>query len=212
MVHLTSSVLGVNGSLIAKAQLKYNSSMKVVESFNKMAYKIGCQLEIDNEPHYTIEHKNVAFSVAQPMNGSVMYVLAGKRDGDNSYAVVSDYLDYNDVTLQSAMRISSSVIQRAEKNYITSINYQNNLFFLKDDELMKLAEQGVEEMTRQNISENGLVVQSNIFSVSVGNDSITGLSDPVSIMFRNNSIVSDEYTCRFWDFSLGMIFLCFIYL
>lgn len=204
MMGLVNILLDARGMLIANAQIYYNASMKVLEALDKMAYKIGCQLQQDmNQTHFIIEEKNVAFSVSRPMDINVMFVLAGKR-GARSYALVSESLDQNDTSLQSAMKISSSVIEGREKNYITSINYQNNMLFLNKNELALVAS-GKVLPQQNNIGENGMVVHSNIFSVSVGNYSVNGLIDPVKIMFRNLSVLKDRDVCHFWDFTLGKL-------
>jgi len=185
--------------LVGRAQSQYDSSKTVLDSIKTMTDKIGTSL-VNSKEKFFVSKKRIGISVREVPTDRDIYVIAGITN-DTSYTRFSyqkpDNISREEGIVQSIMRVPSEAFNLRQQSYISSINYQNSGLFLTMNELDYILYE------KKNVTEEKLV-HSNVFSVSIGNQSISNLTRPVKMYFQNSSKVNGNDTCKFWNFTKGI--------
>ena len=169
-----------------------------------------------------------------------IFIVGGYRN-NSAYAVISTGKNpmlslkkdgEADESVQSVIRVPRNVIQRHKHSYISSVNYQNSGLFMTTMHLKgilrNIDDSDSDMILKFNITNSSSsssplsagTVRSNVFDVSIGNQSISNLpaDESISLQFRNavpsslsspvsRGIDENDNSCRFWKFSTGKILL-----
>ena len=265
----------VDELIIGKAQIKYQSPKRILDSIKKMIELVGDTLSQENRQErntggFVVGKKNIAVSVwdikslfNNNNNNKGIFIFGGYLNSssystitvsDNSSTTIKKDQEESitgneESTIQSIINIPWKVIQKHKHSYVSSVNYQNSGLFMDGIYLNKLLRRGGDAMPMKDGAEDVMIkdgskdvilgtngstsrrtslpfdiVRSNVFDVSIGNESISNLDvdERIGLQFRNAVPVQltssgvandngvgddggygndDDISCRFWKFS-----------
>ena len=258
----------VDELIIGKAQIKYQSPKRILDSIKKMIKLVGDTLSQENRQErntggFVVGKKNIAVSVwdikslfnnNNNSNNKGIFIFGGYLNSssystitvsDNSSTTIKKDQEESitgneESTIQSIINIPWKVIQKHKHSYVSSVNYQNSGLFMDGIYLNKLLRRGGDAMPMKEGAEdvklgtNGStsrrtslpfdIVRSNVFDVSIGNESISNLDvderiglqfwNAVPVQLTSSGVANDngvgddggygnddDISCRFWKFS-----------
>ena len=273
----------VDELIIGKAQIKYQSPKRILDSIKKMIKLVGDTLSQENRQErntggFVVGKKNIAVSVwdikslfnNNNNNNKGIFIFGGYLNS-SSYSTISvsdnssttikkdqeeSITGNEESTIQSIINIPWKVIQKHKHSYVSSVNYQNSGLFMDGIYLNKLLRRGRNAMPMKEGAEDVMIkdgskdvifgingsisrrtslpfdiVRSNVFDVSIGNESISNLDvdERIGLQFRNAVPVQltssgvandngddggygndDDISCRFWKFSASRNYFVFV--
>ncbi|XP_066919637.1 adhesion G-protein coupled receptor G2-like [Clytia hemisphaerica] len=135
-----------------------------------------------------------------------VFVIGGYSNKTSYVDIKIQKPSLDDTSIQSVMRIPSTALKERQNSYISSINYQNSGLFLTKNELNNLLDGNEIIETKgkkHNISnaQTSNIVDGNVFAVSIGETSISNLQQPITLLFRSQTELMANDTCKFWRFA-----------
>lgn len=203
----------VDQLIVAQAQHKYQSSKTVLYSIKTMTKKVGDGFKANENVEFHVSKEMIGVGVWEiPVTDEKDVFVIGGYSNKTSYVNIKvQKPSLHDTNVQSVMRIPSTALKESHNSYISSINYQNSGLFLTKRELNNLLDgkENIETKRKKNNISNELtsnIVDGNVFAVSIGETSISNLQQPITLLFRNQTELVANDTCKFWDFSRGRYF------
>lgn len=149
MVKVISKVLDVNTTIIAKSEIKTQSTIRK---------------DISSNQNFAVESQNVAFLTMPIEQKDVL--LSATRSGDN-VVIQRQRMKPNQVLV--SIRLPFEAMSKDNASHITSFFYDKNSFFYTGVQLKRLVEGKTLEQT--------LLKKSVVFSASIANVSIRHLNN-----------------------------------
>ena len=227
----------VDQLITAKAQVKYQSTKHVIASIQRTVHQVGQSILDGDKIEFVVNKKNIVMAVwdiSSLYNNSKsnnnnntefdqFFIIGGFRNS-SSYIDISNKEPKLTSSMQSIINIPNSVIYKHKHSYISSVNYQNSRLFMNNMRLKEVLGNTDEafyfDWTTKTSQQPYLVVQSNVFDVSLGNQSISDLDELIGVRFRNaapqfstpisGASSGDDTTCKFWKFVTGRFYWIFM--
>ena len=186
------SLLESNTTFIAESQVATSSSTSILNTLTKFAELYSKQID----KKLQISNRNIAFRVEKVKKGTI--TLSAQQLSNDSVEVNFENIDLSKVGATYALIQIPSEVFSNESEVIHSYFFRYGSFFLSENSLLKLA--------GKNVSRE-LVMQSTIFSASVGTKNVANLRNPIILTFKRiqSLELSGVSGCRFWDESFGII-------
>ena len=165
-IYLIDLLMEVDELIVGKAQIKYKSPKRILNSIQKMIELVGgtlSQRQHNLNRGFVVAKKNIVVSVwdistiyndtnNKSNNTNKEIFIFGGYWNSSSYVNISiannssptttgdqkNKKDNNDESIQSIINIPWKVIQKYKHSYVSSVNYQNGGLFMDDMYLNKL--------------------------------------------------------------------------
>lgn len=188
ILQAASNLLDANSTLLEEAETNSNSSTKIVKLLEKLADKIALTLHPSQRNH-SVSTENIALLIL-PVTHNETFIEAD-TSGQNKTAIVRKTA-HNQHTNLASIKIPVEAMEQAKGSYIFSYFFKKNKFFMT---------KAIPNLQYIGVSENTVVL-----SASIGNRSVSNLTNPVVISFKKNDEMTGEEKCKFWDFELSKFY------
>ncbi|XP_047146300.1 adhesion G protein-coupled receptor L4 isoform X1 [Hydra vulgaris] len=186
---LVNVVLDLDQTLILKAQNKHNSSNKFLETIDIMAQTFTKSYQFQNFSSTNIGMSN------KHTNSETFYtdICIVAFESSNQKMVI---LIGNDSLLNEGNNDAIILIPKAaipQQSLIYAFIYRNPYFFLNTDGSVSVSESKSVEV----------LISSAVVSVSILEQTIINLSEPISITFKKPGNQKGNFNCYFWNSSIN---------
>nr|XP_047127404.1 adhesion G protein-coupled receptor L4 isoform X4 [Hydra vulgaris] len=182
---LVNIVLDLDQALILKAQNEHNSSNKFLETIDIMA-----QTYSKNYLFQTFVSTNIGMSNNKAPHTDI-YIVAFENSNKDMVVFIDNNFFLNEGNNDAVIMIPKAAISQHSLMY--AFIYRNPYFFLNTNGFVSLSDS----------RSVGALISSAVVSVSILNQTINNLSEPISITFKKPRNQKGNFNCYFWNSSIN---------